>query len=739
MRGPRSDTPSGYHGCVADADLELQGMTCAGCAQRIERRLNLVDGARATVNLASERAHVVYDPARAGVDDLVAAVRDAGYQAAPACDEAEDAPAGLDPLARRLLVAVTLSVPVLLISMVRALQFDGWQWVVFALATPVVLWCGWPFHRAALRALRHGQATMDTLISMGSLAAWGWSVIALAVLDAGRRDLRMGVSLTIDRGAASEALYLEVGAAIVTLVLLGRWLEARARRRSGDALRALAALQVREATLIGADGHERPVPVASLTPGDRFVVRPGEGIAVDGVVEDGRSAVDAAVLTGESVPVEVGPGAEVGGGAVNAGGRIVVRATRVGADTALARITRMVERAQAGKAPVQRLADRVSAVFVPVVILLSAATLAGWLIAGGSATAAFGAAVAVLVIACPCAMGLATPTAIMVGTGRGAELGILIRGPEVLESTRRVTAVLLDKTGTLTEGAMRVVEVRAGPGVDGDEALRLAGGAESGSEHPIGKAIAAAARGGGALPRAEDFEATAGLGVRATVAGRRVTVVRAAGPVADEFAAEGRTAVEVLIDGRHAATVALADSVRPTAREAVSRLRGLGLRPVLLTGDREEVARAVGRAVGVDEVVAGVDPEGKARAVAALQGRGDVVAMVGDGVNDGPALALADLGIAVGTGTEVAAGAADLTLVGGDPRGAADAIALSRRTLGTIKANLAWAFGYNAVAIPLAAAGLLNPIIAAAAMAGSSLLVCANSLRLRRFAPPRGA
>src|SRR5262245_5157825 len=579
---------------------------------------------------------------------------------------------------------------------------------------------------------------MDTLVSMGSLAAWGWSVVALAALDAGRRDLRMGVSLTIDHGPASEALYLEVGAAIVTLVLLGRWLEGRARRRSGDALRALAALQVREAMLLGEDGQERAVPAAELRVGDRFVVRPGEGIAADGIVAEGRSAVDASLLTGESVPVEVGPGAEVAGGAVNAGGRIVVRATRVGADTALARITAMVERAQSGKAPVQRLADRVSEVFVPVVILISVATLAVWLLAGGSATEAFGATVAVLVIACPCAMGLATPTAIMVGTGRGAELGILIRGPEVLESTRRATAVVLDKTGTLTEGAMRVVEVLPQHGADGDEALRLAGAAEAGSEHPIGRAIAAAARERGALPRADDFHATAGVGVRASVAGRDVAVARAGGALAERLARQGRTAVEVVVDGRHAATLALADRVRPTAAEAVARLRALGLRPILLTGDRAEVARAVGDAVGADEVVAGVDPEGKAQVVAGLQAGGEVVAMVGDGVNDAPALALADLGIAVGTGTDVAVGAADLTLVRGDPRGAADAIALSRRTLRTIKANLAWAFGYNVVAIPLAAAGLLNPMIAAAAMAGSSLLVCGNSLRLRRFTPVRG-
>jgi Cu+-exporting ATPase len=725
-------------------DLPITGMTCASCANRIERKLNKLDGVAASVNYATERATVDYDPGAVAPAELVAAVEAAGYRAVM---PARDATGGDDaqerddtgPLRRRLIVSAALSLPVLLLSMIPPLQFDNWQWLALQLATPVVVWGAWPFHRAAWLNLRHGAATMDTLISVGVLAAFGWSLYALFLGDAGMPGMTMKLSFT---ASGEDELYLETAAVVTTFLLAGRYFEARAKRRAGAALTALLELGAKDVAILDHDGTERRVAIEALRPGDRFVVRPGEKVATDGIVEEGRSAVDQALLTGESVPVEKGPGDEVAGATVNAGGRLVVRATKVGADTALAQIARLVTDAQSGKAPVQRLADRISAVFVPVVIGLAAATLGFWIGRDADLELAFAAAVAVLIIACPCALGLATPTALLVGTGRGAQLGLLIKGPEVLESTRSVDTVVLDKTGTVTSGRMSLVDVVA---EDRATALRLAGALEDASEHPVARAIASAARDelGGDLRAVEDFANREGLGVEGRVDGHDVRVGRPALMRDDVSAhldaarrdaeAQGRTAVLVAWDGAVRAVLVVADTVKPTSREAVARLKALGLRPVLLTGDNEATARAVASEVGIDEVIAEVMPADKADVIRRLQDEGRTVAMVGDGVNDAPALAQADLGLAIGTGTDVAIEASDLTLVSGDLRAAADAIRLSRATLRTIKQNLGWAFGYNVAAIPLAAAGLLSPLVAGAAMALSSVSVVANALRLRRF------
>src|SRR5215216_4872051 len=706
-------------------ELPITGMTCASCATHVERSLNEVEGVSATVNYATERATVDYDSAAVVPSQLVEAVEAAGYSAVLRRDErAAEEPDSTVSLRRRVAVSAALSLPVLLLSMIPVLQFDGWEWVAFALATPVVVWGALPFHRAAWANLKHGAVTMDTLVSVGVVAASLWSVYALFVAD--------------------TEMYFETASVITTLVLAGRFFEARAKRRAGAALRALLELGAKDVALLDAGGAERRVPVERLMPGDRFIVRPGEKVATDGVVEEGSSAVDMSMLTGEPVPVEVGPGAEVAGATVNAGGRLVVRATKVGADTALAQIARLVTEAQSGKAPVQRLADRVSGVFVPVVIALAIATLGFWLGAGESAEFAFTAAVAVLIIACPCALGLATPTALMVGTGRGAQLGLLIRGPEILESTRAVDTIVLDKTGTVTTGRMSLVEVVAAEGVDREEALRLAGSLEHFSEHPVARAIARSAP--AARATVDDFRSIGGLGVEGSVDGSRVLVGRPALlaergiELAPELAAartaaeqRGRTAVAVAWDGEAKALFVVADTVKPSSSEAVEALKSLGLRPVLLTGDNETTARAVAAEVGIDEVIAEVMPADKAEVVKRLQEEGHTAAMVGDGMNDAPALAQADLGLAIGTGTDVAIEASDLTLVSGDLRAAADAIRLSRATLRTIKQNLGWAFGYNVAAIPLAAAGLLNPVLAGLAMAFSSVSVVLNALRLRRF------
>jgi len=735
--------------------MPITGMTCASCANRVEKQLNALDGVTATVNYATEKATVVYDAAAVEERQLLEAVEAAGYEAtlppAPgdhtaAAAEPEDETAALR---RRVLVSAALSLPVLVVSMIPALQFDNWQWLALNLATPVVLWGAWPFHKAAWANLRHGAATMDTLISVGTLAAWLWSLYALFLGEAGMPDMRMSFDLIPSRGEGADHIYLETAAVVTTLILAGRYFEARTKRRAGAALRALLELGAKDVAVLDESGAERRVPVQELRAGDRFVVRPGEKVATDGVVEQGSSAVDMSMLTGESVPVEVEPGAEVAGATVNAGGRLVVRATRVGADTALAQIARLVEDAQTGKAPVQRLADRISGVFVPVVFALAAATLGFWLGTGESTAFAFTSAVAVLIIACPCALGLATPTALMVGTGRGAQLGLLIKGPEILESTRRVDTVVLDKTGTVTTGRMSLVDVVT-EDAGREQALRLVGGVENASEHPIARAIAdAAAVQLGELPVPESFRSRDGLGVEgvldfdtAVVAGRTqlleewgLEIPAALDGARREAEAAGRTAILAGWDGRARAVFVVADTVKPSSAEAIARLRRLGMRPVLLTGDNRTTATTVAAELGIDEVIAEVLPSGKADVIRRLQAEGRVVAMVGDGVNDAPALAQADLGLSIGTGTDVAIEASDLTLISGDLRAAADAIRLGRATLRTIKQNLAWAFGYNVAAIPLAAVGLLNPVIAGAAMALSSVSVVANALRLRGFRP----
>ncbi|MEU6080727.1 heavy metal translocating P-type ATPase [Streptomyces sp. NPDC047108] len=796
--GPETDTAG-----TTRVELAIGGMTCAACAARVEKKLNRMDGVTAAVNFATEKAVVTYGDGLS-VADLVATVERTGYTAAPP-PPPEPEPQTLDhpvpgayagaeapargegdaggnretsALRQRFLVSLLLGAPVVLMAMVPAVQFDNWQWLSLTLAAPVVVWGGLPFHRAAWTNARHGAATMDTLVSVGTLAAFGWSLWALFLGHAGMPGMRHGFDLTIARTDGSSSIYLEVAAGVTVFLLLGRYLEAKSKRRAGAALRALLELGAKDVVLLHTDGREERIPVARLAVGDRFVVRPGEKIATDGRVTEGASAVDASMLTGESVPVDVAVDATVTGGTVNTSGRLVVEATRVGSDTRLARMARLVEDAQNGKAEVQRLADRISGVFVPAVLLIALGTLVAWLLATDSVTAAFTAAVAVLIIACPCALGLATPTALMVGTGRGAQLGILIKGPEVLESTRRVDTVVLDKTGTVTTGRMALQDVvtadrdaadpdpsdealadghapaasgEHAPAGSGEEAerelLRLAGTLEHASEHPVARAIAAAAlESEGTLRAPETFENVAGLGVQGVVEGRKVLVGRARlleessvdlprhlANAMDAAAAQGRTAVAVAWDGRARGVLTVADAVKESSAEAVAELRRLGLTPVLLTGDHRAVAESVAREVGIDDVLAEVLPEEKVDVVRRLQGEGRVVAMVGDGVNDAAALAAADLGLAMGTGTDAAIEAGDLTLVRGDLRVAPDAIRLSRRTLATIKGNLCWAFGYNIAALPLAAAGLLNPMIAGAAMAFSSIFVVTNSLRLRNF------
>ena len=746
------------HDATRDTDHRIQlsigGMTCSACAARVEKGLNRLIGVTASVNFATEKATVRY-PDSISAGDLVSAVESTGYQArAPIADHPrspggdpdghlhEDyAPRSLRP---RLTVSIALGLPVAVLAMIPAAQFRGWQWVVLALATPIVTWGAWPFHVATLRNARHGASTMDTLVSIGVTAAYLWSLWALIFGDAGRLGETMHVRL-IGRGSGADGIYLEVASAVTVFLLAGRLIEARAKRQSGAALRTLLELGAKDVSVMR-DGHELRVPIGELALGETFVVRPGEKIAADGIVVIGRSAVDASMLTGEPVPVDVGVGDAVVGATINSGGRIVVRATRIGADTQLARIGALVEAAQSGKAPVQRLADRVSAVFVPTVLAIAALTFVGWLLAGGTWSQAFTATIAVLIIACPCALGLATPTALLVGTGRGAQLGILIKGPEVLESTRRVDTIVLDKTGTVTTGRLRVVDVRAALGVDPAEVLRVAGALEAASEHPIARAITGTARAAGDLPDVTDFRSSTGYGVAGEVDGLQARVGRIAyaaddaAPVSPELEsaaghAEGRgqTVVWVAWDGTVRGIIALADTVKPTSGAAVATLRGLGLNPVLLTGDNARAAHAIAAELGITEVIAEVLPAGKVDAVRELQGRGHLVAMVGDGVNDAAALAQADLGLALGTGTDVAIEAGDLTLVRGDLRAAGDAIRLSRATLRTIRANLFWAFAYNVAAIPLAALGYLNPLIAGAAMAFSSIFVVTNSLRLRRF------
>lgn len=743
--------PAAVPDAPSHVELDIGGMTCASCANRIEKKLNRLDGVSASVNYATEKAVV---DAPAGVDPavLIAEVEKTGYTAAlpeppaSAGDEPEDRE--LTSLRRRLIGAVVLSVPVIAMAMIPALQFDYWQWVSLALATPVVLWAGWPFHRAAWINLRHGAATMDTLISIGTSAAFAWSLYALFFGTAGMPGMTHAFEWTIRPSDGAGNIYLEVAAGVTMFVLAGRYFEVRSKRRAGAALRALLELGAKDVEVIR-DGVSGRIPIASLRVGDEFVVRPGEKIATDGVIVSGTSAVDASMVTGESLPVEVGEGDAVVGATVNAGGRLLVRATRVGADTQLAQMARLVQQAQSGKADVQRLADRISGVFVPIVLVIALGTLVTWLLIGAPAAAAFTAAVAVLIIACPCALGLATPTALLVGTGRGAQLGILIKGPEVLESSRTVDTIVLDKTGTVTTGRMSLIDAVTDADTPRAELLRLAGAVEAASEHPIAQAIARAARAElGDLPAVESFAATTGVGVSGVVAGHAVIVGREQlladwaihlSPellAAKESAeAEGSSAVLVAWDGRARGVLVVADRVAPSSAEAVAQLRALGLDPVLLTGDNATVARRVGDEVGIERVIAGVLPQQKVAVVTELQAEGRVVAMVGDGVNDAAALAQADLGLAMGTGTDAAIEAADITLVRGDLRSAADAVRLSRRTFRTIRTNLFWAFAYNVAAIPLAALGLLNPMIAGAAMAASSVFVVGNSLRLRRFRP----
>ncbi|OJU41088.1 MAG: copper-translocating P-type ATPase [Microbacterium sp. 69-10] len=742
-------------------DLEIGGMTCASCAMRIEKKLNRLDGVTATVNYATEKAQVVVD----GPLDptlLITAVENAGYTASvpapPAhADGAGDEPDAEGPelraLRHRLIGSVVLSVPVIVLAMIPALQFTYWQWASLALAAPVIVWAAWPFHRAAWVNLRHGAATMDTLISLGTSAAFLWSLYALFLGTAGMPGMTHGFSFALERTDGAGSIYLEVASGVTMFVLAGRYFEKRAKRQAGAALRALMELGAKDVAVLrpSTDSRtqvERRIPIAELRVGDEFVVRPGEKIATDGVVVSGTSAVDQSMITGESVPVEVSAGDAVTGATVNAGGRLVVRATRVGADTQLAQMARLVEDAQTGKAEVQRLADRISGIFVPIVIGIALVTLATWLLLGFPASMAFTAAVAVLIIACPCALGLATPTALLVGTGRGAQLGVLIKGPEVLESTRRVDTIVLDKTGTVTEGRMSVVSAVPEQGTDAEELLRLAGAIEHASEHPIARAIASAAtdEADAGLPTVESFQNHEGRGVTGVVEGRAMLVGRlslledwSVHPSAELLSAKadaesaGQTAILVAWDGAPRGMIVVADEVKATSAEAVAQLKALGLAPVLLTGDNQAAARHIAAQVGIDEVIAEVLPADKVAVVAGLQAEGRVVAMVGDGVNDAPALAQADLGMAMGTGADAAIQASDITLVRGDLRAASDAIRLSRRTLGTIKGNLFWAFAYNTAAIPLAALGLLNPMLAGAAMAFSSVFVVGNSLRLRSF------